>query len=146
MKTKTQLAEEAAMAVSKVVTLEERERIIQSAIEKAVAQDRRGDCHLCKLPFTNLVEHYAAAHPRAAHASIIEEARYLKEMEAATTVIDAQGLTIQRLETRAAHASEAPTETPESKSATEAYPKPEPAHASEFTDTTADSCGHGQPL
>ena len=47
--------------------------VIQSAIEKAervgynmgLRAAKGGTCHLCDLPFTELVEHYKSAHPRS---------------------------------------------------------------------------------
>jgi hypothetical protein len=35
-----------------------------SAAQATIAKERIGTCHLCDLPFTNLIEHYQAAHPK----------------------------------------------------------------------------------
>lgn len=42
--------------------------IIQDALDQAVKASKTGTCHLCGLPFTELVEHYKCAHPKQAKA------------------------------------------------------------------------------
>jgi hypothetical protein len=68
-KTKVEYLEKREQLFSKLIL------IIRSAIDKGIqawlcgeesraAQPQGGDCHLCNLPFTNLLEHYKAAHPK----------------------------------------------------------------------------------